>query len=70
MVDATRRLGASRIQGEYIPTSKNGMVSDLYQRLGFTIEDTTEAGATIWTLDLAAYQKKPVIMDVLESVNA
>jgi FkbH-like protein len=70
MVDAARRLGASRIQGEYIPTSKNGMVSDLYQRLGFTIEDTTEAGATIWTLDLAAYQKKPVIMDVLESVNA
>jgi FkbH-like protein len=37
--EETRRLGARRIVGEYLPTDKNTMVKDLYPRLGFTSLD-------------------------------
>jgi FkbH-like protein len=40
MVAEARARGLRRLIGEYIPTSKNGMVRDLFERLGFTrIED-------------------------------
>ena len=35
MVSEARRRGYHRIVGEYLPTAKNGMVADHYQRLGF-----------------------------------
>lgn len=35
MVGEARRRGCRRIVGEYLPTPKNGMVADHYQRLGF-----------------------------------
>ena len=35
MVEEARRRGCRRIVGEYLPTPKNAMVSDHYQRLGF-----------------------------------
>lgn len=35
IVDEAHRRGWSQIVGRYIPTPKNGMVSDLYTRMGF-----------------------------------
>ncbi|XAP79347.1 HAD-IIIC family phosphatase [Citromicrobium bathyomarinum] len=35
LVEAARREGAGRVLGEYIPTSKNALVADLFPRLGF-----------------------------------
>lgn len=35
IVRLAREAGCERIRGLYLPTAKNGMVSDLYQRLGF-----------------------------------
>lgn len=46
MVAAAGQRGFGRITGEYIPTAKNGLVSDLFRNLGFT-EDP--AG---WHLDV------------------
>jgi FkbH-like protein len=63
MVDAARRLGAANLKGEYIPSAKNGMVSDLYPRLGFTLE-SGDGSHTHWSLALDGYQRKPVIMKV------
>jgi FkbH-like protein len=63
MVDAARTLGAERIVGDYIPTAKNGMVAELYPRLGFTLVSSGETG-TRWELALDGYEKKPVIMQV------
>jgi FkbH-like protein len=64
MVDAARRLGASKLQGEFVPSPKNSMVREHYQKLGFTLEATDTDGSTRWTLDLDSHQKKPVIMNV------
>lgn len=35
LVEESRRRGARRLIGHYVPTAKNGMVKDLYDRLGF-----------------------------------
>lgn len=36
MVVAARNVGFTRIIGEYIPTNKNAMVKDIYEKMGFT----------------------------------
>jgi FkbH-like protein len=35
-IDAARAAGITRIVGTYRPTAKNGLVADLFERLGFT----------------------------------
>ena len=35
IVEAARREGFSAVEGEYLPTAKNVIVADLYERLGF-----------------------------------
>lgn len=40
IAEHARHGGFERIEGEYIPTAKNGMVKDLYSRLGFAPADT------------------------------
>ena len=68
MIDAARRLGAERIVGVYRASAKNDMVRTLYERLGFTLNEPVlekdESIETQWTLELAGYEKKPVIMQV------
>lgn len=53
MVAKAREKGYKRIVGEYLPTLKNGMVKDHYDRLGFT-----PLGDGRYELDLATYQEK------------
>lgn len=45
------RLGARTLVGEYLPSPKNQMVCDLYNRLGFSPADAVGEGQR-WTLDL------------------
>jgi FkbH-like protein len=45
-----RAAGLKRIEGEYRPTSKNGMVKDHYQNLGFERASETADGVTRWRL--------------------
>lgn len=40
-----RRLEAHSLVGTYLPTSKNGMVREHYEKLGFTLLDETPEGA-------------------------
>jgi FkbH-like protein len=44
--------GCSRIRGTFAPTEKNGLVRDLFPRLGFDLE-SERAGGTTWIYDLA-----------------
>jgi FkbH-like protein len=53
LVAKAREKGYKRIVGEYLPTLKNGMVKDHYDRLGFT-----SLGDGRYELDLATYQEK------------
>ena len=57
IVHAAKARGVTRIVGEYIATPRNGMVSDLLERLGFAaLAQDPERGATSWALDIASYQ--------------
>ncbi len=49
---AARARGRTRLVGEYLPTAKNELVRDFYQRLGFT--ERTGSDRRFWTLDLTA----------------
>lgn len=51
----SRRLGATRLAGEYRATAKNAMVRDHYEALGFHSTGAGPDGATRWELDLDAF---------------
>lgn len=44
--------GAARLLGRYLPTPRNTLVRDLYQRLGFALLEHEETGASSWELSL------------------
>ena len=53
-VEQARRRGMKAIRADYIPTPKNGVISELYPSLGFyPLND--KAGSTCWILDLDKY---------------
>ncbi len=54
---AAAERGCTEIRGWYVPTAKNGLVRELFQRLGF--EQVGESGdATEWAYDLTT---KPAV---------
>ena len=53
MVEKARERGFRKIVGEYLPTQKNGMVKDHYDRLGFT-----PVGEGRYELTIDEYQTK------------
>jgi FkbH-like protein len=55
IVEEARKLGASELLGEYLPTKKNGMVRDLYSSLGFLQAAPREDGSSLWLLQLSDY---------------
>ncbi len=46
IVVSARNVGATRLVGVYKPTAKNGLVSELYGRLGFSLIDNCEGVKT------------------------
>ena len=59
-VEAARQRGARALLADYIATSKNDVIKELYPTLGFANVNPTPAtnGATRWVLDLAAYKNR------------
>lgn len=55
LVEGARAQGRSRIHAHYLPTAKNGMVRELFDTLGFTLIEETEAGERHYRLDLDNY---------------
>jgi FkbH-like protein len=67
LIAATARaMGATTLRGQYIPTKKNGMVKDHYERLGFTTIAHTEDGGSIATLDISDYVPRPTFIETIE----
>jgi FkbH-like protein len=56
-VEQARRRGIKALRAAYIPTPKNGVISELYPSLGFSpVNDGTPGnGGTCWSLDLAEH---------------
>ena len=63
--------GVTTLTAAYLPTKKNAMVSDHYERLGFisvTPPHNSPEGATYWTLDLANYSERSKHVRLLSMV--
>jgi len=60
---AAQDAGATRLRGTYLPSAKNQLVADLYQRLGFRLLEETPGGATRWEYDLA--QRGPILNEFI-----
>jgi FkbH-like protein len=56
-VEQARRRGGRTLRAAYIPTPKNGVISELYSSLGFCTLNgrTPKNGDTCWFLDLTKY---------------
>ena len=52
LVARARASGVRRIIGTYIPSGRNGMVADHYEKLGFTAESADTDGVTSWVLSV------------------
>jgi FkbH-like protein len=59
-VEEARRRGALAIRADYIPTTKNKIINDLYPNLGFNrmVSSTLPNGTTRWLLILSEYIKR------------
>jgi FkbH-like protein len=53
LIDRARHLGYREILGEYIPTKKNALVSELYDRMGFRRVEAGSDPSVFYTLELA-----------------
>ncbi len=76
MLDAVaaraQALGVTELHGTYLPTAKNGMVAELYEKLGFRPASAAGLpdGATAWTLELSNYTKQNHHIEIMEYANA
>ncbi len=59
-------IGARTLRGEYEPTTKNGMVRDHYEKLGFTVVSRGEDGRSVAELDLRNYVPASTFIQVSE----
>jgi FkbH-like protein len=58
LVDAARCRGVRHLRGTYVPTPKNALVADLYERLGFAPLGEVD-GHLRWELDIDAAGASP-----------
>lgn len=61
---AARADGAQALIGRYIPSAKNMMVANHYEKLGFEHVETTTAGDTVWRLDLGGFSAPNLPMQI------
>ena len=67
LVERARDRGIATIVGYYLPTAKNGMVADHYQKLGFSLASKIEStGSTVWSLDITTYKARSRHIRILE----
>ena len=59
-----QRLGADRMLGEYIPTRKNGMVRNHYEKLGFYLIEETPDGSSRAGLGLRDFVPFPTFTNI------
>lgn len=57
LVEQAAVHGVRRLLGVYRPTAKNGMVRELYDRMGFEAFHASGEGTSVWALQVAEYQR-------------
>ena len=66
LADQAIRLGVTELQGRYVPSAKNKMVADHYEKLGFSPAGKEPGGVTLWSLDPAAHAVPELLMKLTE----
>lgn len=61
---AARADGAAALIGRYVPSAKNMMVANHYEKLGFEHVETTPAGDAVWRLDLGRFSAPNLPMQI------
>jgi FkbH-like protein len=69
LINEAVRDGYQKIIGRYCPTPKNGMVRDLYSRLGFVAVDSKDNGETTWMLDPIIANMDTPCIQIAETVD-
>ncbi|SEG14888.1 HAD-superfamily phosphatase, subfamily IIIC/FkbH-like domain-containing protein [Bryocella elongata] len=74
LVEQLRGMGVERVYGLYKPTAKNAMVSELYERLGFSRLQTAATGEPAsdeshWELEIARFTPHDVPMRVISTAS-
>jgi FkbH-like protein len=64
LVRAARAAGASELIGRYIPTARNGLVRDHFEKLGFARLGEEANGETTWRLSVGEYSDKELPMKI------
>jgi len=58
-------LGAKNLVGEYIPTRKNGMVGDHYERLGFSVIKREQGGRYEATMPVCCHGMQTTFIEIV-----
>ena len=53
LIERAERMGYRRILGEFLPTKKNALVAELYDRMGFRQLDSGDGSSVLYELELA-----------------
>jgi FkbH-like protein len=70
LVDRARAANIRTLRGFYLPTKKNGMVADHYEKLGFEpVSLDPETNASAWSLDVSSYAAHNRHIHILELVH-
>ncbi len=67
IVEKAKAAGYKRIVGEYLPTTKNGMVAEHYPHLGFTAIEGSDTAQ--WELNVDNYNSKECYIVQADGVN-
>jgi len=66
VVKAAADRGLRRIDGRYIPTARNALVREHYERLGFEKTGEEPDGTTTWRLEITGHQPQQHFIDAGE----
>ena len=69
LAEQARQRGCNSLRGAFIPTQKNSMVKDHYQKLGFTKLDLSTDEETVWSLDVSDFEPQKIHMKVNEGTS-
>ena len=70
MVRLARENNCSRLIGQYIPSAKNGMVRDLYTRMGFQPVREEEGGTQFYRFDVEEFSPLPTKIRIEREAHA
>lgn len=64
-----KKRAVDRLIGTYIPTAKNGMVSEHYKKLGFHQIDSLTEGQSVWEMNLSTHAVPKLPMRVEDKAS-